>query len=413
MTNSSIAGLPPTALPPTTLTEQLHWPITAGTVPTRAPAASITMRDIPVAVQDMFQPRPVFDNVQTLSPPPDLAGDDSVICTDPEWVTYWQRQGIYDQICHTESALWQVLVKLQPLTKQWRIDCEGLRQHIVNLYQEKARTIQALRELMINSTRWQQRAVYLEQQLQKIARQIQINFPAHANHGLSSKLSDKWEALYPNLDQATQKIIDELKHCYAQLHGPNNANVQMDILKRDLELLRVQTRDYDNEYDILRGKLHNALDIIRALVNQLIDKGYSLRAIDKYLDPQGQADIAEIFSNPKRFEFAAVVPPTEQPILEQSTLRADMDKLTEDMNQIKTLSQQRGQHARHPFSQRDVWYNVPSGYNAQWNVSHYCDEFANKERCMRECLHVCDNTCEPCDRQCRDVCHLYKPCMTP
>lgn len=421
-------GVGSVALPPVTLSDQLKWPITAGTVPTAAgPGQVSTMQDLPAEVQALFQHKP-RTHQHTITPSQlDLAtGDDSVICTDPDWVTYWQRQGNYEQICHTDRALWTMLAKLHPLAGRWRIDCEALQKHLVGLYQEKARTVQAIREHMIATTRWQQRAAYLEQQLQNIARQIQGQFPAHLQHGLSEpKEQRQWEALYPNLDRATQKIIDELKHCYAQLHGPSDANVQMDILKRDLELLRVQTRQYDSEYDKLREQLNGALDIIRALVNQLIDKGYSLRAIDKYLDPNGQADVAELFSTPQRYQFAAVTPPPEAPLIEQDSLRADMDKLAADMEHIKTMCQQPGQHARHPFPQRDVWYTVPSNagranqhnlYQGQWIVADYCDATVNKTRCMRECVqHVCEecDNGEPCERQCGDACHVHQPCTTP
>ena len=396
-------------LPPTLLPAILSWPVTKVSLPTQTPEPEITFDMLPMEVQNMFNTVEdiVLDN--TLLGP--TTADNSIICTDPEWTQYWKRQGTFNQICKTEDSLLAVLTKLYKTANPLRCDCEAIKKHIVQLYSEKSRLLAVIREYTIVSERLKQRVIYLESVLRNTSRQIQKAYPVDffKERGLSPVNNftwTQWERLYPELHNSVQKIITELRECNAQLHGPKNIDLEIDVLKTNLEAVRLQSHYYDSKYDELRGKLHKAGDVIKALVNQLLEKGYSIRAIDKYLDPQGNDSIQELFNNPTRYTFEAVPADTSASYLDQEALRKNMDVIAAEMETLKDKARVPGQQYRDPFPVKDEWYH------AQLALHAYCDADINKTRCLQECEHVCEECPggESCSRLCSDVCYIKRPC---
>ncbi len=402
-------------MPPTLLSAKLSWPVTKVSIPTPNPEPDITFEMLPADVRNMFN-NDAFPDTNKLYGSTN-SGDSSIICTDPDWIEYWQRQGTYNQICQTEDSLLAVLQKLYKTINPLQCDCEVIKKHVVQLYAEKSRLLESIREHAILSERLKQRVVSLETALRNIGRQIQRSYPVDIlrKRGLSS-VDDftwlQWERLYPELDSSVQKIITELRECNLQLHGPKNIDSEIDLLKSNLETVRVKSMHYDEKYNELRVKLHKAGDVIKALVNQLLEKGYSVRAIDKYLDPNGNASVEELFNNPARYKFEAVPANTSAPYLDQEQLRKNMDSIAAEMETLKTKTRIPGQEYKDPFPIQDKWYDTP--YTGHLALHQYCDPDVNKTRCLQECEHVCVECTngEPCSRLCSDVCYIKSPCAS-
>jgi uncharacterized coiled-coil protein SlyX len=289
-----------------------------------------TFTDLPPETQALFQVTgSVDDAVAPTGPLQYRTPDQSILCTHPEWRTYWHRQGLLPQLCETAQAVGETLRKLRPTYAQAYAQlcrCKELKRLVVELYGDRMHALRAVASLRRDHAAAVEEARALHTHLRNIAHEIQDAYPLAPDvqgrlRGLSTTehFSIKaWQDLMPHLPESVNKVIAALARCNARLRGhqaittPTGLETRLATAQMRLAVLEAHTSEQSTALAEANRRLTIARGIMKELVHQATAMGYSLQRVAHEANAESPAALNDLLhSDGQQFVFNAPAPPQD------------------------------------------------------------------------------------------------------
>lgn len=290
--------------------------------------SSICAEHITVQVPDLTSDgKPQYDATGKVIMKPDT--------TRNKFYDLFQNSGVYDYICNTKEKERDILELLRnKLIRRDATgeDCNGLRDALVKLVQEKFAAEGDLYEMHKREQELQDVIIELTNYLRKIAASLLDRYSNGTYSGqgspgigllraLPAAVTDpsgaldvnalgvfvaSWKDIYETLDPSIQQLVDELEAC-------NNSMPDMQDLKDQADENALKVQLLENEIDSLRSALAlaeqqvvEANEKIKDLALKLIEMGWSMNRVRQYID---------VAADEKPGEFYDRVPTNRPPLL--------------------------------------------------------------------------------------------------
>jgi len=242
-------------------------------------------------------------------PLPAVAGDKSVICSDPEWVRYWQRHGVYGPVCNTQAVLGDLLRRLQ---RSWSLVVDARRKHDAissraeRFQQGEAALAERLRRHRVRVRQLDARRVSMEQAI------AELQGPPVP--GQPPAPPEEKDRLVERLE-AERRRCDDLEASDAGARTPSTV---VSLAHQTLTNVRDQVVRLTADVGEANRRLKQYERVVHTMVTHLLKMGYSMASIQRSMDP-AQEEHTRAFLDPNRHVAPMSVPPTPDPLKATST----------------------------------------------------------------------------------------------
>jgi hypothetical protein len=239
----------------------------------------------------------------------------------------WQSAGIYDYVCNTKEMEETILKRLrEKLNRKVSAgeNCNELRTALVQLVKEKFAAEADLHTMYVRETELQEIVIEITDYLRTIATNLLQRYSTGAFSGKgevevgllqdlpvtvidsktgtvdTSRLDDfvrGWREIYPLLDPSIQQVVDELEACNQSMPDMTALKTQaMDNLVK-IQMLETEIEKLKAALVTAEQQVIEANNVIKTLATKLIEMGWSMNRIQKYIDVGDTQKPGEFYDN--------------------------------------------------------------------------------------------------------------------